>query len=215
MLLSYLVTVHNEEESLDKLLSKLSLYKKENDEIVLIDDFSNNIKTINIINKYKEKIKFIQHKLNNNYGEHKNFGIKNCKGDWIFQLDADECPTDTLIENLHEIINSNNQNEVIWLPRLNYFSGLTEKDVLEWGWQVTNNMVNFPDYQSRLYKNLPYIKYERRLHEKVEGYKSHTFIPPQTEIAIVHEKTMEKQRQTNLNYNKLFTEAENRGYSIK
>jgi len=76
-------------------------------------------------------------------------------------------------------------------------------------------MINFPDYQSRLYRNKPNIRYQRRLHEKVEGYKSYVFIPPQKDIAIIHEKTIEKQRQTNLNYNNMFTQEENMGYAVK
>ena len=215
MFLSYLVTCHNETDSLEKLLSKLIEYKKDNHEIVLLDDYSDNPKTLEIIQTFKDKINFQQHKLDKNYGNHKNYGIDLCKGEWIFQLDADEVPTDGLLENIDLIIESNSKNEVLWLPRLNYFIGVTDLDVMTWGWQLNDGMINFPDYQSRLYQNLPHIRYERRLHEKVEGFKSYVFIPPQKDYAIIHEKTIEKQRQTNLNYNKIFTEDENKGYTVK
>ena len=76
-------------------------------------------------------------------------------------------------------------------------------------------LINVPEYQSRISRTLPHIRYERRLHEKVEGFKSYVFIPPQKDIAIIHEKTIEKQRQTNINYNKLFTQDENMGYAVK
>jgi len=190
MFLSYLVTCHNETNSLEKLLSTLTKNKKETHEIILLDDFSDNPDTNKIIQTYKEKVNFVQHRLEKNYGAHKNFGIEQCKGEWIFQLDGDECPTDALIENIDLILESNNNNEVIWLPRLNYFIGVTNEDVQMWGWRLYDGMINFPDYQSRLYRNKPYIRYERRLHEKVEGYKSYVFIPPQKEIAIIHEKTI-------------------------
>jgi len=215
MFLSYLVTCHNETDSLEKLLSKLIEYKKDNHEIVLLDDYSDNPETLEIIQKFKDKINFQQHKLDKNYGNHKNYGIELCKGEWIFQLDADEVPTDGLLENIDLIIESNSKNEVLWLPRLNYFIGVTDLDVMTWGWQLNDGMINFPDYQSRLYQNLPHIRYERRLHEKVEGFKSYVFIPPQKDYAIIHEKTIEKQRETNVNYNKLFTEQENKGYTVK
>jgi len=215
MFLSYLVTCHNETDSLEKLLSKLIEYKKDNHEIVLLDDYSDNPETLEIIQKFKDKINFQQHKLDKNYGNHKNYGIELCKGEWIFQLDADEVPTDGLLENIDLIIESNSKNEVLWLPRLNYFIGVTDLDVMTWGWQLNDGMINFPDYQSRLYQNLPHIRYERRLHEKVEGFKSYVFIPPQKDYAIIHEKTIEKQRETNVNCNKLFTEQENKGYTVK
>lgn len=215
MILSYLVTCHNETISLEKLLSKLFKYKKDSHEIVLLDDYSDNPNTIKIIQKYKNLVKFHQNKLDRNYGAHKNYGIDKCSGDWIFQLDGDEYPTDLLLEHIDDIISGNNHNEVIWLPRLNYFAGVTPQDVATWGWRYDDGMINFPDYQSRLYRNLSHIRYQRRLHEKVEGFKSYTFIPPQKDYAIVHEKSIEKQRDTNLKYNKLFTEDENKGYSVK
>ena len=215
MFLSYLVTCHNETDSLEKLLSKLVQNKKDNHEIVLLDDYSDNPKTVEIIQRFKDKVNFQQHKLERNYGAHKNYGIGLCKGEWVFQLDGDEVPTDTLIENIDAILESNDTNEVIWLPRLNYFIGVTNEDVQIWGWRLYDGMINFPDYQSRLYRNKPHIRYERRLHEKVEGFKTYVFIPPQKDIAIIHEKTIEKQRQTNLNYNKLFTQDENMGYAVK
>jgi glycosyltransferase involved in cell wall biosynthesis len=215
MFLSYLVTSHNEEDCLEKLLNKLVLFKKDNQEIILLDDYSDNPRTISIIEKFKSQINFYQKKLDRDYGAHKNYGISLCKGKWIFQIDADECPTDILFENINEILESNDSNETIWLPRLNYFHGVTQQDIMMWGWQYNDGMINFPDYQSRLYKNLPHIRYERRLHEKVEGFKSYVFIPAQKDIALIHEKTIEKQRQTNIRYNQVFTQDENRGYSVK
>jgi len=215
MFLSYLVTSHNETISLDKLLDKLVKSKKENHEIVLLDDYSDNKETLSIVEKYKNKVNFYQKKLDRDYGAHKNYGISLCKGKWIFQIDADEYPTDVLLENINEILESNDNNEAIWLPRLNYFHGVTQQDVLTWGWNYNDGMINFPDYQSRLYKNLSHIRYERRLHEKVEGYKSYVFIPAQKNVALVHEKTIEKQRQTNIKYNQLFTQDENKGYTVK
>lgn len=72
-------------------------------------------------------------------------------------------------------------------------------------------IVNFPDYQSRIFKNLPYIRWEKRLHERVVGAKSYAFLPKEEDFALYHNKTIEKQIETNLRYNKLFTEKENLG----
>lgn len=215
MFLSYLVTTHNETDCLDTLLSKLTSTKKTNHEIVLLDDYSDNPTTISIIEKYKSSINFQQKKLQNDYGAHKNYGISLCKGEWIFQIDADELPTDVLLENIDVLLQSNANNETLWLPRLNYFVGVTQKDIEMWGWNYHDGMINFPDFQSRLFKNLPHIRYERRLHEKVEGYKSYAFIPPQKDIALIHNKTIEKQRETNMKYNKNFSLNENKGYAVK
>lgn len=215
MLVSYLITSHNETNSLEKLLSTLIKFKGDAHEIVLIDDYSDNLETISIIQKYKLDIRIYYRKLDRDYGTHKNFGIEQCMGKWIFQLDADEYPTNVLLDNIDEILKLNDNTDVIWLPRLNIFNGVTDVDIKMWGWQYKDGLINFPDFQSRIFKNVSNIRYKRRLHEKVEGYKSYMFIPPQKDIAIIHEKTIEKQRETNLNYNKLFTSNENMGYSVK
>jgi len=217
MFLSYLVTCHNETDSLNKLLGKIQKFISKNDECIILDDFSNEKSTLEILENYSKIENFFIHKhlLNNDYGAHKNYGISICKKSFIFQLDADECPTDLFLENINEILESNSDNEAIWIPRLNIFKGVTQEDIRMWGWKYDGKYINFPDYQSRLFRNLPHIRYQRRLHEKVEGFKSYTFIPPQKDYAIVHEKTIEKQRQTNVNYNKLFTEDENKGYAVK
>lgn len=215
MFVSYLVTTHNETDCLDSLLFKLMSFKKDNHEVVLLDDYSDNPTTISIIEKYKSSVNFQQKKLQNDYGAHKNYGISLCKGEWIFQIDADELPTDVLLENIDILLQSNAGNEVLWLPRLNYFVGVTQTDIQMWGWNYHDGMINFPDYQSRLFKNLPHIRYERRLHEKVEGYTSYAFIPAQKDVALIHNKTMEKQRETNMKYNKNFSLDENKGYAVK
>lgn len=215
MFLSYLITCHNEDQCLDKLLTLLVNNLKDNHEIVVLDDYSDNPYTIEILNRHKDKISLHQRKLENHYGEQKNYGIEQCSGEWIFQIDADEYPTQGLLDNIDIILKSNDQNEVLWIPRLNMFHGVTDDDVRHWGWKLHEGYVNFPDYQSRLFRRLPHIRYLRRLHEKVEGHKSYAFIPPQKEFALFHEKSIEKQRETNLRYNKDFTEKENKGYSVK
>jgi hypothetical protein len=72
-------------------------------------------------------------------------------------------------------------------------------------------IVNFPDYQTRICKNLPTITWKERLHERLSGHKTFAYLPKEESFALYHHKTIEKQIQTNLNYNKNFTDKENRG----
>ena len=65
-----------------------------------------------------------------------------------------------------------------------------------------------------LFKNLPYIEWKRRLHEKVEGAKTYVHLPSVYELSLLHNKTIEKQIQTNVKYNKMFTEEENKGFKV-
>jgi len=76
-------------------------------------------------------------------------------------------------------------------------------------------LVNFPDFQFRIFKRCPErIKFERKLHEKIEGYSTYTTLPSLEEYALYHDKTIEKQIETNIQYNQLFTVKENQGHGV-
>ncbi len=225
--ISYLVTVKNETRSLRILLRFLDTYVQiPTDEIIILDDFSDNSETREIINFYSNKnskvFKLYQHALNNNYGAHKNYGIEQCNGNFIFQIDADELPSESLVdENLHAIIDSNPEIEAFAVPRINDFIGVTEAHAKQWGWRLSISptykrpIVNWPDYQFRIFKkDYPRISFLRRLHEKIEGYNKYVAIPPDEGYALYHDKTIETQIKTNLRYNEAFTSAENKGHSV-
>ncbi len=219
--ISYLVTCKNEGYQLQELLEVLYKYKTDN-ECIILDDYTDDIDTLNVLNNIKQDesgfFKIYQHRLNNNYSAHKNFGKDLCVGKWIFQIDADEFPSLTLMENLKEIILLNENVDLFWLPRINDFIGVTEKHAETWGWRLSDyedrKIVNWPDPQGRLLANLPHLKWERRLHEKVEGARIVSKLPHEFEYAIFHNKTIEKQVKTNLEYNKQFSVEDNKGFKL-
>ena len=53
MKISYSMLVHNEPDTLEKLLEFLVKYKQPQDEIVILDDYSTEEKTKNILNHYR------------------------------------------------------------------------------------------------------------------------------------------------------------------
>lgn len=219
MFLSYLVTCKNDENDLKNLLDILYAYS-EDAECVILDDHSDNPKTLDILGNAEKKSDFfrvIKHNLNNNYGEHKNYGKSHCKGEWIFQIDSDEIPSEVLLTNLRGIIESNSV-ELIWIPRINDFKGVTPEHARQWNWRLTpydgRYIINFPDFQSRAFRNLPHIEWKRKLHEKVEGAKTYAFLPAEYEYSLIHNKTIEKQIETNLRYNKDFSDADNKGFKV-
>jgi|SRR5579862_595230 len=224
MKLSYLVTVHNETYTLIRLMEKLINNRYEGDEIVLLDDFSDNETTKKLladVSKLKDVFVY-QHALNTNYGEHKNYGTEKCSGDWIFQIDSDENPADTLVFNIRDIIETNKTMEMIYVPRINDFRGVTEQEAKRWGWRLTPSpsysnrpIVNWPDYQSRIYKReIGRIKWDRKLHEKIVGHTAYSFLPADEDLALYHDKTIETQIKTNERYNQQFSESDNRGHSV-
>jgi glycosyltransferase involved in cell wall biosynthesis len=91
MKISYAILTHNEGEYIEKLLSFLTTHKRDVDEIIVVDDFSND-KSFEILNRlYKENK--IQHLIKNekNYGKGYSVrqGIKKVSGEIILIQDAD------------------------------------------------------------------------------------------------------------------------------
>ena len=217
--ISYLVTCKNTGYSLQILLERLSKYS-ENNECIILDDYSDDIDTLQVLENLSNSnfFKVYKHKLDRNYSEHKNYGKSQCKGDYIFQIDYDELPSETLLENLKDLIQLNNDVDLFWIPRINDFKGVNAENSRQWGWRLTpyedRLIVNWPDPQGRLFKNVSYIEWKRKLHEKVEGAKTYVHLPSVYELALHHNKTIEKQIETNIKYNKLFTEEENKGFKV-
>lgn len=140
IVISYLITASNETDTLKRLFNLMSLVlEKELVEVVVLIDSNcqNNETTIDIIKSHESKLpncRILYHALDNNYSNHKNWGMAQCKGEYIWQIDGDECPTNDLIGNIHDIINENPTIEAFWIPRINNFIGVTDIDAKKWGW---------------------------------------------------------------------------------
>ena len=244
MLISWAITTHNERDYIQTLLNQLIPFCNETgDEIVVVDDYSTDEFTCSLLNAYASSgdIKLVQHALNNNFAEHKNFLTEQCSGDYIFQIDADETLHSNLLTYIHDLIEHNPQIDLFAIPRVNVVTGLTEEDIAKWGWRVSkldshigeklidtesaeykmlkNNgliidetgaivkikyyipIVQAPDYQTRVYRNHPDIKWEGKVHERITGYKTSATFPDEEEWALYHIKDISRQRAQNDFYN--------------
>jgi hypothetical protein len=188
--ISYAITVCNEAERLRSLLEFLIPYCRPGDEIVVLADSMNVTEEVRkIIRAYDSALTaHAEHALNHDFAQAKNYLNTLCHGEWIFQLDADECPQTWLMEHIHTILRANSDAELIKLPRINRFIN-TGKDVIE-------SHVAWPDYQGRLYRNIPHrIKWHRAIHERIQGYKVYTYLPKKERYAILHTKEKEQDRR--------------------
>lgn len=206
-MISFAITTHNEGEYIRDLLDQLIPFCEESgDEIVIVDDNSTDELTNQILNKslsISTKIQIHQHTLNNNFAEHKNFLNNKCKEDYIFQIDADEIFHLNLLHNIYWLVD-NNDIDLFFVPRVNVVTGLTDEDIKLWNWNVNElGWVQWPDYQTRLYKNKPYIRWEGKVHERIVGHKTQTALPALEEWALYHIKDVTRQRQQNKFYSTL------------
>jgi glycosyltransferase involved in cell wall biosynthesis len=209
MKISYAVTVCNEEAELQNLLYHLLKFKKPQDEIVILFDSKNGTKGVEDYlrsHSVTADAGFVWHsgEFDNHFADWKNKLSKLCSGDFIFQIDADEYLHDSFIDLLHEILEANPEVDLYYVPRINTVSGLTQEHIQRWGWNVDElGRVNWPDYQTRIYRNVPYIKWKNKVHEVIEGYIQYTVLPAVDELALIHPKTIERQEKQNNYYNTL------------
>ena len=198
--ISYAITTHNEWQEIDWLLALLLDNKDDEDEIVIVDDYSDHM-TKKVFDEYKDDIKLYEHALDNNFAVHKNFMNDQCTGDWIFNIDADEMPHENLVKNIKQLIEANPAVELFWVPRINTVDGITDEHIRLWGWKVNEHgWVNYPDPQQRIYKNAKHIRWQRAVHERLVGAKVDTGLPLLEEWSYYHPKTVEKQEKQNQFY---------------
>ena len=214
MKISYGITVYNEADELFRLTDLLINNIDKDDEIIICVDGDNEEVKLVLENfqktyQWKSNIVIYNRKLDGNFADHKNSVIENSSGDYIFHIDADEYPHEILLSQLKDILKIN-EVDLVWIPRVNTIDGMTEEHIQKWGWRVTKNRwVNYPDYQARVFRNDKSIRWERPLHEVIRGYKTYSHLPPHEELSLYHPKTIERQEEQNMFYNKNFSKEMN------
>ena len=203
MKISYAITVHNELEELMKLLDFLNNKIREEDEIVIQYDEDGVTDEVLEFLKIKQKIHgytVVGFPLNKDFASYKNNLKANCKGNYIFQIDADEIPHEVMIAYLPEVLESN-PVDIIFVPRVNTVNGLTQEHIQKWRWNVNEKgWVNWPDYQTRIYKNTEDVSWMNKVHEKITGYDTFSNFPAEEHWALYHPKQIDRQEQQNQFY---------------
>ena len=203
MKISYAIPVCNEHVELEKLLDFLLKYIDKEDEIVVQCDAGN---TTPEVYKVLEQFvpSYIEFPLNGHFSNFKNNLKDHCTGDWIFQIDADELPHESLITNLKELLKLNPTTEMFLVPRVNTVEGLTQAHINQWRWNVNEKgWVNWPDYQTRIIQNSPKIKWQNKVHEQIVGISTKGALPMEEEWCLYHPKHIDRQEAQNNFYNTL------------
>ena len=202
MKISYAITAHNEAEELNRLLKQLTEGKEPGDEILVQLDDKATDKVKFVVDSHP--VRSITFPLNNDFATFKNNLKDNCTGEYIFFIDADEYLSEHLLKLLKQVLESNSQVDCYGVPRVNTVKGLTEEHIKKWGWVVKDDKINWPDYQTRICKTVPHIKWVGKVHERLEGWQVSSVFPADFEDwALYHPKTIERQEQQNNYYNTL------------
>jgi hypothetical protein len=204
--LTYAITTCNEFLEIQKLVTFLLQNKRKEDEIVILYDKGNGDSRIEEFLRSQSingELNWHSGVFEGHFADWKNKLTSLCSGDYIFNIDADEIPHINLMQNLPALL-STNDVDMIRVPRVNTVEGLTQEHIQKWGWHVNEKgWVNWADWQMRIYKNAPHIKWVNKVHEVLEGYKIHGMLPVEEEWALYHPKTIQKQERQNDYYNTL------------
>jgi hypothetical protein len=205
--ITYGICVCNEFLEIQRLIAFLLKNKRPQDNIVILFDEANGDSEIEaFLRSHSQTGEFTWHKgkFERHFADWKNKLTSLCKGDYIFQIDADELPAEDLIQALPEILELNPEMDIYLVPRVNTVEGLTPEHIAKWGWNVTDTgWVNWPDFQWRIWKNIPEIKWVNKVHERLDGFKTYTALPDVEYFALYHPKTIEKQEKQNSYYDTL------------
>jgi len=204
MKLSYAITVCNELKEITELVDFL-LPRIESDDEIIIQYDENGVTPevlgyLNVIKELQSRVKVNGFPLNKDFATFKNNLKKQCSGDFIFQIDADEIPNEFLVSNLKSIL-ENNSVDLIFVPRVNTVNGLTQHHINIWKWNVNEKgWVNYPDYQTRIYRNTPEVEWIGKVHERITGYSTFSPFPPEEQFSLYHHKDIDRQVKQNAMY---------------
>jgi len=207
MKISYAITVCNEAEELCRLIIQLKNKIRKEDKIVILADYPKvpqQLKNLLLHWAQDEQVAVHESEFENNFSDWKNKLTQLCDGEYIFQIDADEMPHEYLLEKLPTILKTNNRFDVFLVPRVNIVDGIQSGDLERWNWKSNErSWINFPDYQWRVYRNHQSINWINKVHERLDGFKSLSYLPADEKFALIHKKTITKQISQNIFYEKL------------
>jgi len=142
---SLCMIVKNEEETLQRTLESVKKYV---DEMIVVDTGSTD-KTKEIATSMGAKL--YDYKWENDFASARNFAKEQATGDWILQLDADEYFMNDEASFIKE--------EIEKTDKLALFIQITNL--------VAQNQIGNSHSYARLFKNIPELSYQYRIHEQV------------------------------------------------
>ena len=208
MKISYAIPVCNELVELTKLLNFLKSKINKEDEVIILFDTNNGTKGVEDYLRAKSVnptfFQWYPYHFDGHFANMKNHLKSLCTGDWIFQIDADELPHESLITNLKALLELNPTTELFLVPRVNTVSGLTQEHINKWRWGVNEKgWVNWPDYQTRIIQNSPKIQWKSKVHEVITGFSTKALLPMEEEWCLYHPKDIKRQEAQNNFYDTL------------
>lgn len=207
--IDYHISACDEYEALKSIIPYLENFLSNNDRILLTLDSDTTTKEVYNLAKSFKNITLLSYPTYRCIKTHFKEYQKHCINDYIFCLSADERPQEFLLTNIKNVL-LDTKKDAIAFPRINIFTDLNEETVKTMyvghrkqrylleepinksGWH------HWPDYQTRLVKNVDYINYSNNLHGGLVGYKNIIMLPAEEKYALIHTKTVAQQSRSNM-----------------
>lgn len=204
--ITYGITVCNEVAELKRLVDFLLITKKKRDEIVILWDVTNRDGAVaSLLEKYEGKVLIQEAFLQGDFAAFKNNLLNLATGDYLFQIDADEVPAVSLIAKLGRTLLRKSKYDCFLVPRINTVAGISIQHLNDWNWKMDDRKrINFPDYQTRIFKLNKGIHWKNKVHEELVGWNRQYHFPIRNEdYCLLHEKHIDKQTEQNEFYQNL------------
>lgn len=224
--LSCCVSVCNESEELDRLLTQLISFTGNKDEIIVLVDESKVTKEVNLLLAKHIKnalpIKIIRSFLHSDFAAFKNNFLNYAAKEWIMQIDADELlsgdflNTDQSKNSFKSFIEMNPDTDLFWIARENYVKDLSSDYIQKWKWKIDKKgRINWKDPQPKIFKNNGNIRWKNKVHEILHGFTKSLLLPEN--YFLIHIKSAERQiKQNEFYYSIMKTESEkNESFLLK
>lgn len=214
MKISYCICAHNEALELERLLRFLKEHIRKEDEVIIQLDSTYTKEVLEVCNLFTNfnhegdvksqaipNSKFYSYPLDGDFARFKNYLTSQCSGDYLFQIDADEVPHTDLIKILPMLLEQNSEVDLFLVPRINTVDGITQEHIQKWRWNVNEKKwVNFPDYQTRIFRRASEIFWVGKVHEKITGTKTFSPLPAEEVWCLYHPKSISRQEVQNKFY---------------
>ena len=132
MKISYAITVCNELKEIQRLIPYLVKNKNTNDEVIVLFDSNNGSKSVEDFLRAKSingEFNWFNYSFDGHFANMKNRLTEMCKGDYIYQIDADEMIQEDMFHYLPYILEQNEDVDVYQVPRINTVEGLTQNHI--------------------------------------------------------------------------------------
>ena len=211
--ISYAITAHDEWAELASLLSRIHIFKKECDEVVVLVDGSDEEMNGGVSNVCEvcEKFNFMDHAIRwrkgsfdrADFANWKNQLLANddfgCRNDFVFWIDADELPSMEIMRDIHLLLGDSGRNTLFRIANRNMVPGITEEYAASRGWKIPGDgLIRFPDFHGRIHARGA-AKWFGNVHEKLRGPEETKDLDPSC-YYLDHPKSFAKQVRQNALY---------------